>query len=51
MQIFHDGNDSGFQHTVLVNATVGKTIGFGTYGNGSSTASADGTFIFGYKVG
>lgn len=44
------GNDSGFQHTVLVNATVGKTIGFGTYGNGSSTARADGTFIFGYKV-
>ena len=44
------GNDTGFQHTVLVNATVGKTIQFGTYGNGSSTARADGTFIFGYKV-
>ena len=44
------GGDTGFQHTVLVNATVGKTIQFGTYGNGSSTARADGTFIFGYKV-
>ena len=48
--LYDGGNDSGFQHTVLVNATVGKTIGFGTYGNGSSTARADGTFIFGYKV-
>ena len=44
------GNDTGFQHTVLLNATAGKTVKFGSYGNGSSTARADGTFIFGYKV-
>ena len=45
------GNDTGVQHTVLLNATAGKAVQFGTYGNGSSTARADGTFIFGFKVG
>ena len=45
------GNDTGFTHTVLVNCSdAGKTIQFGTYGNGSSTARADGTWIHGYKI-
>jgi len=45
------GNDTGFSHSVLVNVAAGKTIQFGTYGNGSSTARIDGTYIFGYKIG
>ena len=45
------GNDTGFTHTALVNCSAsGKTIRFGTYGNGTSTARYDGTFIFGYRV-
>ena len=44
------GNDTGFSHNVLVDVAAGKTIRFGTYGNGTSTARHDGTFIFGYKV-
>ena len=45
------GNDTGFTHTVLVNVAASKTMRFGTYGDGSSTARLDGTYIFGYKIG
>lgn len=44
------GNDTGFSHSVLVDVAAGKTIQFGVYGDGSSTARLDGTYIFGYKV-
>ena len=44
------GNDTGFTHTALVDVDAGKTIQFGTYGNGSSTARNDGTYIYGYKI-
>ena len=44
------GNDSGVQNTVLLNATAGKSVQFGCYLNSTSTAQANGTFIFGYKV-